>query len=315
MDGPTYVLLASNAYSGSTLLSFLLGAHPRIATVSDVSGARRQHRMDAFRCSCGRLMAEDPFWLEVRDRMRAAGWPDFDLANFRLGFDYADSAAFNRLRVGTLRWGWLESARDTAFRAWPGDQARMRTIGLRTAAFARVVAGMSAASVFVDASKERLRATNLARHLPLELRVIHLVRDVRAVAASARRHPSSASDTVADAARRWARTNEAISRSLRALPASRRTLVRYEDLCRNPAEELARLYRFCGVDPEAAPPLERAPTQHLLGNRVRLERLVDIRLDERWRNELTRAEQEEARHVAAATQATLYPDDHHSSNE
>ncbi|HEX2142066.1 MAG TPA: sulfotransferase [Candidatus Limnocylindria bacterium] len=303
---PRYVLLASNAYSGSTLLSFLLGAHPNIATVSDVSGARGQHRMDTFRCSCGRLMAEDPFWLEVRDRMRAAGWTDFDLANFRLGFDYGRSPRFNRLRTGTMRWHSLEALRDAAFRAWPGDESRMRSIGARTASLARVVTELSGANVFVDASKERLRAAYLQRYLALDLRVIHLLRDVRAVAASARRHGRSGTSTVAEAASRWAGTNQAITRSLGAVPGAQRTVVRYEDLCARPDQELARLYRFCGVDPDRAPPLEHAPVQHLLGNRVRLANLTDIRLDRRWQEELSPQEQADALRAAGATYPRFY---------
>jgi hypothetical protein len=301
-----YVYLASNAYSGSTLLSALLGAHPQIATVSDVSGTRRQHRMGSFACSCGLPMRDDPFWLAVQDAMRSRGWPDFELGNFRLGFDYGSSPLFNRLRTGTLRWTMLERGRDAAFSFVPADQRRMRRIGTRAADFAQVVADLNGgARAFVDASKERLRARYLDRYLPAPLRVIHLVRDVRAVVASTRRHPSGAGSDAEDAARSWAATNEAILRSVQQLPADRRHLVRYEDLATATDSVLRRAYAFCGVDPNVEPDLDLP--QHLLGNRVRTLGVGEVAIDRRWREELTTDEQDAAMAAAGATYWRFYP--------
>ena len=89
---------------------------------------------------------------------------------------------------------------------------------------------------------------------------------------------------VGAAEKAWSRTNATLMRHLQELDADNRTLVRYEDLCRDPAGTMAELYRFCGVDASAAPPPAVSnQSQHLLGNRARLKPSTEIRLDERWR--------------------------------
>ena len=98
-------------------------------------------------------------------------------------------------------------------------------------------------------------------------------------------------------------------RHLDELPERDHTTVRYEDLCRDPAAALERLYAFCGVDPaRARDPLGDVAEQHLLGNRRRLGAWTEIRLDDRWRTELPVAEQERALELGGAVQRRLYPE-------
>lgn len=305
-----YVVIASNAYSGSTLLSYLLGEHPEIATVSDVSGTRRANRMTDFQCSCRRLMRECPFWLEVQSRMRSRGFASFQLGDFGLGFDYSPSPLRNRIRTGSLRWGGIEDGRDAVFGLWPADARAMAELGRRNRAFAEVIMEISEASVFVDASKERLRPRYLQRYLGMDLRVIHLIRDARGVVYSTRRRQRKAGLSVGAIARHWTNTNHAIQRSLRRLPPTASTLVRYEDLCVDPKSTLRRLEAFCGVDPTAAYSGE-APQQHLLGNQIRLNPISEIRLDERWRETLTPAETAHIRASAGDLLSQFYPEDDH----
>lgn len=289
MNAATYVVIASNAYSGSTLLSYLLGEHPQIATVSDVSGTRRAERMNDFQCSCLRPMRECPFWLEVQSRMRSRGYADFRLGDFGLGFDYSPSRLHNRFRTGTLRWGAIEDARDALFGLWPPDARAMAELGRRNRAFAEVVMEIRGARIFLDASKERLRSRYLQRYLGMDLRVIHLIRDVRGVVVSTRRRERNAALRVGAIARHWTNTNRAIQRCVRRLPPGASTIVRYEDLCRDPESTLRRLKEFCGVDLTAGRTGD-ARQQHLLGNQMRLQPISEVRLDERWRTTLTPAE-------------------------
>lgn len=303
-----YVFLASNAYSGSTLLSLLVGAHPSIGTVSDVSGARRASQMATFTCSCGSLMRACPFWGDVEARLRDTGTA-FSLADFGLGFDDHVPKWLGQLRVRSLGSSRLEAARDRLFELVPGNERRMREIGARNATFARVILAASGADVFVDASKERLRARYLERYVDPELRVIHLVRDVRGVVESTvRRNKQGLS--AAEAARRWARANEAIMRSIGTIPPGRRLMIRYEELCAAPAATMARIFDFCGVDAsvDVSELLQRQ--QHLLGNRMRLRAIGEVGLDARWREAFADAELERIVAAAGPTFSTLYPAAH-----
>lgn len=259
--------------------------------------------MATFTCSCGMLMTECPFWLQVRDGMHDAGHPDFELANFDLGFDHRRSRTLNRMRVGSLRWSALEIMRDAAFRLWPGDEAAMRAIGQRNRQFASTVTTIAGGRTFVDASKERLRARFLRRYVDPGVKVIHLVRDVRGVVASARGHSSHAASSVEGLARGWAKTNDAIARVSGAWGPNLYLRVGYEELCRDPTAVLAGMYAFCGVAPlKAPPPLNEL---HLLGNRVRMASLDEIRLDERWKTALTPDEQAAVLELAAPTRRRL----------
>jgi hypothetical protein len=300
-----YAFLASSPYSGSTLLSFLLASHPRVATISDVSGTRRRQQMASFRCSCGELMLECPFWTRLADRARARGIADLDLADFRLGFDTAHRGPLRRLHARSLRWSALERLRDRAL-APLGVAAAMREVGERSWALANAVMDLSGADVFVDASKERLRIRYLERHLPVRPLVIHLVRDVRGVVESTLRR-GKVDQPAAAIARGWARTNEAIERQLRELPPDRYLRVRYEDLCRDVPGLLRNAFEFLGVDPDAG--LEPiGHEQHMLGNQMRLTATSDIRLDERWRESLDPRTEQAVVRAAAPAFARLYPE-------
>ena len=289
-----YVFLASNAYSGSTLLSFLLGAHPEIGTVSDISGRRRVRSMDRFECSCGRLMTACPFWERLLAELGQSGL-DFSLADFALGFDDRRPRWLGALRVRTMGGETVEHLRDAAFGLVPGDARRMRAIGERNAAFADAVLRTAGASVFVDASKERLRARYLHRYVDPGLRVIHLVRDPRGVVESTLRR-GKLKISAAEAARRWARTNAAIVRSMSRIPRAQQMVVRYEDLCAEPRATMRELFTFCSVDPGVDVTNLLAREQHLLGNSMRLGAIDEIRLDERWRDVL---DEDDLRAIAA----------------
>jgi hypothetical protein len=153
-----------------------------------------------------------------------------------------------------------------------------------------------------------MRIRHLARHLPMPLRVIHLVRDVRGVATSARHHGAGSLADVDAAARNWSATNRTILRHVARLPGEAHTTVRYEDLCRDPKAVMAELFAFIGVDPDAAATeVSGGIEQHLLGNRRRLEAWTEIRLDERWRTELAAADQDRVVAIGGGVLRSLYP--------
>ena len=240
--------------------------------------------------------------------MRARGYHDFGLRHFELGFDRRPGSRLERLRTGSLRWTLAEDIRDAAFAHVGGHAAAMAATGRRNADFAAVVMELTGAIAFVDASKERMRIRHLAQQLPMPLRVIDLVRDVRGVATSARHHGAASIAGAEAAARNWNATNRTILRHVAALPPDAHITLRYEDLCQDPTMVMARLFAFIGVDPDAAATATTGgEEQHLLGNRRRLEAWTEIRLDERWRTELAAAEQDRVIAIGGEVFRRLYP--------
>src|SRR5690606_671679 len=90
---------------------------------------------------------------------------------------------------------------------------------------AEAVAEVDGTEIVVDSSKSALRLKLLYAVRPAAVRVVHLVRDGRAVAASAmRRRQMSA----AVAARVWVRENQHLNLVLRGVPGPQRHRMRYE---------------------------------------------------------------------------------------
>ena len=59
-----FLYVSSSSYSGSTLLAFLLNTHPDIFSVSEMDGWPYGEK-EAFRCSCGEILRECPFFRTV----------------------------------------------------------------------------------------------------------------------------------------------------------------------------------------------------------------------------------------------------------
>jgi len=302
-----YILAAS--HSGSTLLSMLLGAHPQIATIGEMSlSPKAMGDLDRYRCSCGDLIRRCRFWEQVREGMASRGFA-FDLAN--VGTDYRSvKSRYAQRLLGPLHRGrFLESLRDTALSMCPTWRTQLSEIHRRNAALASTILELRRAQVIVDSSKTGVRLKYLLRNPGLDVKVIHLIRDGRAVALTymdpagfadardpARRGGGMGSDrrserfSIARAAYEWRRCVEEAENVLRSLPASQWTAIHYEEYCLEPQATLRRLQEFLGVEPGSQPREFRAVEQHVVGNGMRLDSAAGIQLDERWREKLTEQE-------------------------
>ncbi len=149
-------------------------------------------------------------------------------------------------------------------------------------AVADAMASVSQARFVVDSSKSPVRLKALYMRRPDRFRVVHLVRDGRAVVASAMRRLGVSPAT---AARVWKRDNQNLSVMLRTVPERLKLGIRYEALCENPRTEMKRVCDFLELPFEEGMLVlwERAvhniPGNPLLFNRA--ERT--FRKDERWR--------------------------------
>lgn len=300
-----YILAAS--HSGSTLLAMLLGAHPEIATVGELK-LTSLGPIEHYRCSCRRLIQQCPFWNAVRETFARAGL-DFELAN--AGTDWASTAPWLARRwLRPLHRGpWLEALRDVLLALTPGWRAHAARVAARNRLLATSVLAAYGKRVLVDSSKIGLRLKFLLRDPAYDLRVIRLIRDGRAVAATYvypeeladAHHPqwrgggSGASReaerlTMRAAAREWRRSQEEAETIIATLPAERVLELRYEMLCRDPAESLERVHRFLGVAPRRELPAFRDAEHHIVGNGMRLDERAEVCVDERWREYLSAAD-------------------------
>lgn len=299
-----YVYILAASHSGSTLAALLLNSHPDVASVGEiVSGSARV--LDGYRCSCRRLIIECPFWLRMLGEIGAAQ-PSFNLADFGIGLQPAKPWWVSRVMRIEHRGPFLENARDVLLAASPSFRRHIRGTERRLTDFARAVLRLRSARTLVDSSKLAHRLKFLLRMPAFHVKVIHLVRDGRAVAltymdeqnfadaadpalrrggrgaaASARSMPMSR------AADEWRRAARSAAHLLRSLDPSRWKRVSYEQLCLEPDATLRELFTFIGVDPGRMRPNFRDAEHHVVGNGMRLDSTSEIRLDDRWRSVLT----------------------------
>jgi len=281
----TFIAVETGPFSGATLLALLVSAHPGIATVGEMNGLIAKENPETYLCSCGRRIRDCAFWAALAAAMGRRGF-EFDVARFDLSFIPRMSRVVYYLRLGSLRHARLDSLRDRIIESLPVERRRLTALVARNEAFIESVFETAGGHVFLDTSKDRLRLRTMRRFSTLDVKVIHLVRDVRGVVASLVRRGRDLD--AREAARQWVKLHERIEVGLSGLPAATVIRIRYEDVCRDTASTLRRVWEFCGVDPNAGASADlRGSPQHLVGNQMRLNNLLEIRIDERWRSLFT----------------------------
>ncbi len=271
--------------SGSTVLDTVLGNHPDAVSVGELSNLHRSGWVNNEFCACGEPADGCEFWNEVR-----TAW-----LNANRGADVEDylamQARFERFRPAAM---WRTEA-SSLFRT-----TAARRYLAQTGSLYESIAAVSRRRVIVDSSKTPLRARWLARLPGVDLRLVHLVRDSRAVAWS--RKKSLARDLEGgvqhDLASRpawysvvyWTVSNLFAAR-LRRRAGDRGVLVRYEDFVSDPAGELIRIGDACGLDcgglVRALESGESFSVGHTVaGNRLRMAGQVRLKPDWDWIEQL-----------------------------
>lgn len=297
-----YLLAAS--HSGSTLTAMLLNSHPRICTVGELK-ITRLGGVASYRCSCQRLILECPFWQAVGQGMAQRGI-DFSIADAGTDVRTGATPYIHRLLAPLHRGPVLEAWRDAALSLSPVWRRQLPHIQSINAALVSSVLERSGKDVIVDSSKIGIRLKYLLRNPALDVKVVRLIRDGRAVTLTYMdpegfadaKDPglrgggsgSSRADerlSVEAAAREWRRSNEEAEAIVAMLGKSRWMAVRYEDLCASPDKTLSRIFEFLGVGVVERRAQFRDVEHHVIGNGMRLDSSSEIRLDERWKSALT----------------------------
>lgn len=277
-----FVYVLSFSYSGSTLLTFLLARHPKIATIGELK-ASALGDVSKYDCSCGQRIQECEFWSHVRARMEQRGRA-FSVEQFGTHYRDPRGGVADRLMATGMRGRSAEVLRDAATQIWPGAAQRRHDITNQNIALADVVCGLRDAPVFLDGSKDAHRLRFLLDGGVPDPRVIYMVRDGRAASMSFVKHTGEA---ISAAAAEWRRTHHECRHLLERLDPRQWTLLRHEDLCRDPLGELRRIFEFLGLEPLPGPVSLETDGQHILGNSMRLRDSREIRLDEAWRRKIT----------------------------
>jgi Sulfotransferase family len=280
--------------SGSTLVERLIGQLPGVCAVGELVHLWERGITEGDRCGCGESFQRCPFWQRV-GTAAFGGWDEVEVSRVAALRSQVDRNRFIPV---------LARRREIS----PGLR---RTLTEYTTYYARLYAGIAEVSgceLIVDSSKHPSLAHCLRWQQDLDLRVLHLIRDSRAVAYSwskqVRRPESDGENymtrySLPMAAGQWNAQNAAFHLLNRVgCPTMR---LKYEDLIASPADTLDRITSFAGLPGPASYPFmstdggshwaELDPIHSVSGNPMRFTTgKIPIRPDDRWRTSMPAAQ-------------------------
>jgi Sulfotransferase family len=287
--GPRVLFIGGLGRSGSTLLERILCELPGVCGMGEVVHLWQRGLVDDELCGCGEAFSSCPFWREVGDAA-FGGWPAFDVAAFQTLKDSVDRTRFVPVLAGPALAAGLRR------RVADHDEVYRRLY--------EAVRAVSGCEVLVDSSKHVSLACCLRWSEEIDLRILHVVRDARAVAYSWSKtvgRPEAVEGSAEGAyMARWSGRKTALhwnAQNLgfdvlarRGVPTLR---VRYEDFMRSPAGTLREIAGFTGLDEAVSLPFDgdmavRLTSNHqVAGNPMRFRSgRVELRADEAWKAEL-----------------------------
>ncbi len=280
------VYVGSWGRSGSTLLELILGQVPGLVSVGELRYLWERGLAERQLCGCGVPVPECPFWCAVLEEASKGGDPVDGRAVLAV-WRRVDGLARLPWLVGPLRPGVLQADLD-AFRQVLG----------RIYQAVRTVSGGSAV---VDSSKYAAYGLIMAGVPGLDFRVLHLVRDSRAVAFSwmrRKRMPEVATEERYMPLKRPWRSAvfwnlENIGLQLLRGAARRYQVLRYDDLASAPHAALGAALERIGMAADLSflrgSRLNLGTNHTVAGNPLRFRRgELPIRPDTEWRGSLGR---------------------------
>lgn len=283
---PAILYVGGFSRSGTTLLGRVLGEAPGAICVGETRYLWTRALGDDVRCGCEAPFSECAFWREV-GREAFGGWQRLDLDRV-LALDRKTN------RVRALPFHWAPKAR-------PGFGSALRAYAEILRRLYDAIGAVSGAEIVVETSKDPNFGSLLTRMPERDVRIVHLVRDPRAVAYSWMRHRELPSPIgherfmpkfrPTEVAAKWLAWNLAFH-ALGRNGTGKRTLT-YESFVADPARALGEIEAFTGR------PLQ-LPSSRLSERRVRLgehhifsgnpmrasQGWIALRLDDEWQRAL-----------------------------
>ena len=280
---PKVLFIGGYARSGSTIVDRAIGAMEGCVSAGEIRFIWRRGFAEDQPCGCGEAFGACPFWRAVVD----VAWGGMR------GIDVYEAL---RLQDTVDRWWRIPQV---GLRPAPGVRRELEAYTSILRPLYDAIAKVSGARVIVDSSKDASHGWVLQRLVPsIDLSVLHLIRDSRAVAYSlcerTKFDPASGQvwggHGLARTIAGWTATNalvEALGRTT-SVPYLR---LAYEDFCADPDRALARTARLVG-EPAPAPlgpeGIDAGVQHQVAGNPVRFVRgSIAIRRDDEWRRSMS----------------------------
>lgn len=266
----------------------LLAGHSDMVAVGEIQNLHHQLQIGRV-CSCGQLPVDCSRWRAVNEVvLERHGIDIFESPRrFRTSRERPQSSLDHLVRI------WNRVCHYTHFRhpllkLIPLDRLVIggRRMRENDELVADVFRRLSKAHILIDSCKDYVRMREVYDSgISGHVKVIYLCRDGRGCVWSAvkRKNGSTAFN-----AGEWALNQKRTRNMLSGVAREDWMLLRYEDLCRDVEKTVKGMCSFLGATYEPAM-LDLRPVEHhtIAGNQIRVQRGMEIRLDEGWRKGLT----------------------------
>lgn len=286
MPKPKLIYIVSSRYSGTTLLSAILGAHPDISTI----GERKKFYIKSLRpggkgrfdCSCGKLYSECEYWTAIRDEV-IAKIPDSylrtDVTQFRLYQNNLLNKTGRRITKNLIA-----NNRSIGFTPFAGRIREMCEVNKH---IVNSTLQLDDNEVFVDSSKPIHHALYLSLIEDFDFYVVYMIRDPRAQAASGMKYHKWSPEK---AAHTWLREHSGIRKVFNTWNVKKYEMT-YGRFCREPMLHLKEILDFAGVDKSQASLDFRSTSKHFSGNKRMLKaKTTEITERKDWLEQLSAQE-------------------------
>lgn len=287
-DPVTVLFIGGMGRSGTTIFELSLATDGRAVSLGEVTHLWQRSLLDDELCGCGERFSTCQFWQEVGDRA-FGGW-----------------AQVNPHRVLALKKRLDRTLRTPQLILKIGSRSLLADAHEYASYYSRIYRAardVSGRPVVIDSSKQASLPYVLRYAHDLRLRVVHCVRDSRAVAYSwtktvVRPEAQSADSNLMTRyspgvlALKWLQHNLVIEGlRLQRVPVFN---LRYEDWVADPRDAAAKALALAGLPPRSNDQLsdswvELSVSHTCSGNPMRFKTgCIDIRRDETWRTALPR---------------------------
>ncbi|TCM21368.1 sulfotransferase family protein [Novosphingobium sp. PhB165] len=301
------IYVAGYGRSGSTLLDIALGMRADVFGAGELTALARHAWKNGEYCACGATVRDCPFWSRVMVRADGDEGSAGDGEETRVMLEELARVQKRMESLAAPRRLLARFMPKSRNRYHSANAALFRAVGEQVGHEEENGEGARGEVYILDSSKLPGRALALASMPGIDLHVIHLVRDPRAVAWSmSRRHAKSIEAGVqrelrpkpaAYVALRWVMVNLVCEWLCRRLGKGRTIRVRYEDFVADPEAVLEAIRSRCA--PQLASTVqdgtaeeERAgsetlhPGHQVAGSRHRMQSGLVIREDHVWQRQM-----------------------------
>ncbi|MFH1841350.1 MAG: sulfotransferase [Candidatus Nealsonbacteria bacterium] len=258
------IYIVGSGHCGSTLLDLIMGAHSKIMGVGEFENYPvRSSEKEKTICTCKKTLADCPFWNEVfKDIPENQDFTAYrSKIKFLLGLkNFVDKRKFQKIDIE-------------------------KYLKLHEKVYGNILA-CSGKKIVLDSSKDSNRAELLLLSKKLDIILIHLVRNGKAVMWSYKRKYGGVFSPLI----RWLGNNLKIEVLKKRNKNAKIIFVRYKDLVRNPEKELTRILGKTGLSFEPGM-LDFWSVEHhqVEGNRLRLRGDKEIKEDLAWKEKLPKS--------------------------